>query len=126
MIGKEQIMMINIFWYCYLGFLAIAAVGILLTKYKTTLGIVDFIFSVITWIGLFGYVTNNQFLTPLVWKFVFVTGILWDVYFSFKKYNEDVKDDDQTPQSVKLAIIGITLIVLLGPLYFGLYNYAFI
>ncbi|OLS41069.1 hypothetical protein BTR25_06000 [Bacillus sp. MRMR6] len=113
------------FWYCYLGFLAIAVVGILLTKYETTIGIVDFIFSVITWIGLFGYVTNNQFLIPLVWKFVFVIAILWDVYFSFKNFHEDVKDDDQTPQSVKLAIIGITLIVLLGPLYFGLYNYAF-
>jgi hypothetical protein len=117
--------MIDIFWYCYLGILAIAAIGILITSYKTTLGIVDFVLSVITWIGLFGYVTNNQFLTPLVWKFVFVIGLLWDVFFSFKKFNEGAKYDDDTPQSIKLAIIGITLIILVGPLYFGLFNYSF-
>ncbi|MBV7509631.1 hypothetical protein KW850_31410 [Bacillus sp. sid0103] len=117
--------MIHIFWYCYLGILAIAAIGILISHYKTTLGILDFVFSIITWIGLFGYVTNTQLLNPLVWKFVFVSGLLWDVFFSFKKFNERVKDDDDTPQSIKLAIIGITFIILVGPLYYGLFNYAF-
>ncbi|MGE6684490.1 hypothetical protein [Paenisporosarcina sp. NPDC076907] len=118
--------MIDIFWYCYLGILAIAAIGILVTRYKTPLGILDFIFSIITWIGLFGYVTNTQILNPLVWKVVFVSGLLWDVFFSFKKFNEEVKDDDDdTPQSIKLAIIGITFIILVGPLYFGLFNFAF-
>jgi hypothetical protein len=117
--------MIDIFWYCYLGILAIAAIVILITGYKKPLSILDFVFSIITWIGLFGYVTNTQILNPLVWKFVFVSGLLWDVYFSFKKFNEEVEDDDDTPQSIKLAIIGITFIFLVGPLYFGLFNYAF-
>lgn len=117
--------MIDILWFCYLGFLAIAAIVILITAYKSPLGILDFIFSVITWIGLFGYVTNNQILTPLVWKIVFVIGLLWDLLFSIKKFNEEVKDDVE-PQSIKLAILGITLIILLGPLYFGLFQYAFI
>ncbi|KKI92444.1 hypothetical protein WQ54_09610 [Bacillus sp. SA1-12] len=113
------------FWYCYLGFLAIAAVGILLTSFKSPLGILDFVISIITWIGLFGYVTDTQILNTLVWKIVFAGGLIWDVYFSFKKFNEDVKLDDDTPQSIKLAFIGITLILLLGPLYLGVFNYAF-
>lgn len=117
--------MIDILWYCYLGFLAIAAIGILIVSYKKTLGILDFIISIITWIGLFGYVTNKQILFPLVWKIVFVAGLLWDVYFSFKKFNEEVNDDDETPKSIKYCIIGITFIILIGPLYFGLFHYAF-
>jgi hypothetical protein len=117
--------MIDFLWYSYLVILAIAAIAILITSYKKTLGIIDFLFSIITWIGLFGYVTNSQILTPLVWKFVFVIGLIWDVYFSFKKFNEEVEGDNDTPQSIKLAIIGVTLIFLVGPLYFGLFNYAF-
>lgn len=117
--------MIDIFWLCYLGILATAAIGILIKDgYKTPFGKLDFVFSIITWIGLFGYVTNNQILTPLVWKFVFVIGLLWDAIISFKKFNEEIKDDDE-PQAIKLAIFGFTLLILLGPLYFGLFNYAF-
>lgn len=117
--------MINIFWLCYLGILAIAAIGTLIKgAFKTTFGKIDFVFSIITWIGLFGYITNTQILNPLIWKFVFVSGLLWHLIFGFKKFNEELKDDDE-PQSIKLAIYGITLIILIGPLYFGLFNYAF-
>jgi len=121
---RKQVKMIDIFWLCYLGILAITAFVILIkVGYKTTFGILDFVFSIITWIGLFGYVTNNQILTPIVWQFVFVSGLLMDFVFGFKKFNEGVNDDE--PQSVKLIIFGITFIILLGPLYFGLFNYAF-
>ncbi|NYE05793.1 polyferredoxin [Bacillus niacini] len=117
--------MIDILWYCYLAFLAIAAIAILITGYRKTFGILDFVISVITWIGLFGYVTNTEILSPLLWKFVFVFGLFWDVYFSLKKFNEEVKDDDDTPQAIKLVFIEIPLIIFIGPLYFGLFNYAF-
>ena len=116
--------MIDIFWLCYLGILAITAFVILIkVGYKTTYGILDFVFSIVTLIGLFGYVTNNQILTPIVWQFVFVSGLIMDFVFGFKKFNEGVNDDE--PQSIKLIIFGITFIILLGPLYFGLFNYAF-
>jgi hypothetical protein len=122
---KAGEMMIDIFWYGYLGLLAIAAIGMLITGgYRTTGTKLDFVISIITWLGLFGYVTSNQILTPLVWKFVFVFGLLWDVIFSFKKFLEETKYDDK-PLSVRLAIIGITLLILLGPLYYGLFQYAF-
>lgn len=58
--------MIDIFWLCYLGILATAAIGILIKG---------------------GY---NQILTPLVWKFVFVIALLWDAIISFKKFNEEL------------------------------------
>jgi hypothetical protein len=122
---KAGEMMIDIFWYGYLGLLAIAAIGMLITGgYRTTGTKLDFVISIITWLGLFGYVTSNQILTPLVWKFVFVFGLLWDVIFSFKKFLEETKYDDK-PLSVRLAIIGITLLILLGPLYYGQFQYAF-
>jgi hypothetical protein len=118
-------MMIYIFWLIYLGILAIAAIGLLIKGgYKTNAAKLDFVFSIITWIGLFGYVTNNQILTPLVWKFVFVGGLLWDVIFSFKKFNEE-STSEEIPKSIRPLIIGITLIIFVGPLYFGLFNYAF-
>lgn len=117
--------MIYIFWLIYLGILAIAAIGILITAgYKTTAAKLDFLFSIITWLGLFGYVTNTNFLTPLVWKFVFVSGLLWDVIFGFKKFQEE-SSYKEIPESIRPVIFGFTLIILIGPLYFGLFNYAF-
>ncbi|MGY3189810.1 hypothetical protein [Lysinibacillus sp. RS5] len=117
--------MIDIFWLCYLGILAIASIGILIKDgYKTTFGVLDFVFSFVTWIGLFGYVTNNQILTPIVWKFVFIIGLLFDIVFGFKKFNEDINYDGE-PLYFKLAIFVITFIIFIGPLYFGLFNYAF-
>ncbi|MFJ7665848.1 hypothetical protein ACIQXI_01995 [Lysinibacillus sp. NPDC097195] len=118
-------MMIEIFWLCYLGFLAIALIGIFLKEgYKTSFGIVDFVFSLITWIGLFCYVAHYQFLPLVVWKLVFIFGLLFDVGYSYKKFNEEVRYDGE-PFYVKLAIFGITLSILIGPLYVGLFNYAF-
>lgn len=117
--------MIYIFWLIYLGILAIAAIGILIKAgYKTKADKLDFLFSIITWIGLFGYVTDNQILTPLVWKFVFVCGLLWDVIFGFKKFQEEASYKE-IHESIRLVIFGFTLIILIGPLYFGLFNYAF-
>ncbi|WP_409370171.1 hypothetical protein [Lysinibacillus sp. 38-6] len=117
--------MIEIFWLCYLGFLAIAAIGIFLKDgYKTSFGKIDFVFSFITWIGLFCYVTNQQFLPLVVWKFVFIFGLLFDVVFGYKKFNEELRYES-APLYVKLAIFGIMSFILIGPLYVGLFNYAF-
>lgn len=116
--------MITIFWLFYLGVLAIGTIGIIFKGFKTSFEIFDFIFSVITWIGLFGYVTNNQILTPLLWKCVFVIGLLWDFVFGFKKFNEEVIHDDG-PQAIKIVIFGLTSIFFVGPLYLGLFIYAF-
>ncbi|OKL37378.1 hypothetical protein BLL40_05520 [Domibacillus mangrovi] len=115
------------FWTIYLGILAVSSIGFLVKgSYKTTPAKIDFVVSIITWIGLFGYVTDNQILNPFIWKFIFVGALLWDVIFSFnsKYYNGDKTLDDM-PQPFRNIFIVIILIVTIGPLYYGLFHYAF-
>ncbi|MDQ0859717.1 hypothetical protein [Bacillus sp. V2I10] len=117
--------MLNILWSIYLAFLGITAIGLLVKgSYNTTVAKLDFVFSIVTWIGLFGYVTNNQIFTPLIWKFVFVGGLIWDVVFGIKKFNEETVNED-IPPAIRTVIIVCLLLILIGPLYFGLFNYAF-
>ncbi len=120
-------MMVDIFWMIYLGLLGTVAIGFLIKgKYKTVLAKMDFVMSIITWIGLFGYVTNTQILTPIVWKVVFLGGLLWDVIFSLflnDYYGEEI--DEELPTFLKYAITVVVLVIFVGPLYYGLYRYAF-
>ncbi|AZU60040.1 hypothetical protein [Neobacillus mesonae] len=117
----------NILWTIYLGILGTIAIGYLLKgKYKTFLAKVDFVVSIITWIGLFGYVTNTQILNPLVWKFVFFGGLLWDVIFGmFFNHHYDDESIDEIPPNVRFIIVAVSLVILVGPLYYGLFKYAF-
>ncbi|XQY93060.1 hypothetical protein ACNRWW_06600 [Metabacillus sp. HB246100] len=119
----------TVLWIIYLGILGAAAIGFLLKgKYKTVYLKLDFVVSVITWIGLFGFVTDMNLLTPLVWKIVFVCALLWDVCFGilFNKMNgEDVEEMKELSLFAKRVITFFTMLVLLGPLYVGLFHYAF-
>lgn len=117
----------DIFWLIYLGLLGTVAIGFLIKgKYKTAIAKLDFVISIITWIGLFGYVTNTQILTPIVWKVVFFGGLIWDITFSLflhDYYGEEI--DEEPPVLVKYMMIIIVLVIFVGPLYYGLYRYAF-
>lgn len=107
----------NLLWSIYLGLLFTASIGLLIKgKYKTMQRQLDFVISIITWIGLFGYVTHIQILTPVVWKFVFICGLLWDVIINvfFIDFEEELP--------LAARIFGL---VILAPLYYGLYHYAF-
>lgn len=116
----------HIFWTIYLGILGTVAIAFLLKGLRTPSLIVDFIISVITWIGLFGFVTNTAILTPLIWKFVFVGGLLWDVLFSYiGKHDDGEAAMEDISGREKSILIGVTLLITLGPLYYGLYQYAF-
>ncbi|KZZ84405.1 hypothetical protein [Bacillus sp. SJS] len=119
--------MIHMLWVIYLGILGTAAIGFLIKGgYKTNLMRVDFVISIITWIGLMGYVTNSSFFNPLVWKFVFFGGLLWDIIFSIKL--KDVNGEplyEEIPKSARPIVIAGSFIVFLGPLYYGLFRYAF-
>ncbi|AZB41815.1 hypothetical protein CEF21_05575 [Bacillus sp. FJAT-42376] len=114
-------------WVIYLGILGTAAIGFLLKGgYKTTWMRADFIVSILTWIGLMGYVTGSSFFTPIVWKFVFAGGLLWDVFFSFKIKDENGDSIyEEIPKQARPVLIGGSFILFLGPLYFGLFMYAF-
>jgi len=115
----------NIFWSIYLALLASVALGDFFKgKYKTVGAKIDFLVCIITWLGLFGYVTNIQIFTPIVWKVIFVGGLLWDVTFAFlfKDYPAEIQD---IPLFVRNIIVVIILVIFIGPLYYGLYRYAF-
>lgn len=117
----------NVFWIIYLGLLGTVAIGYLIKgKYKGILAKIDFIISIITWIGLWGFVTNTKVLSPIIWKIVFVGGLLWDVIYGMF-LNDFYKDeaDEDIPVLAKKIIAGVILIITVGPLYYGLYRYAF-
>jgi hypothetical protein len=115
--------MSDILWTIYLGILGAFAIGYLIKGgYKTHSAKLDFVISTITWIGLFGYVTSNELLTPLVWKFVFCGGLIWDLAYGLKKFNEDA---NEIPRAARPAVFGITALIMIGPLYYGLFQYAF-
>jgi hypothetical protein len=110
----------DILWTIYLGMLGTASIGFLIKrKYKTVKSKLDFIISIFTWLGLFGYVTGIQLFTPIVWKVVFVVGLLWDVVYTIFLY-DDSDYEEELP--VPARIVGLVVLV---PLYYGLYHYAF-
>ena len=116
----------HFFWTVYLGILGTVAIAFLIKGLRTPSSKVDFVVSVITWIGLFGFVTNTSIFTPLVWKIVFVGGLLWDVLFSYIGKHEDGEEAlEGISERTKSIITGITLFITIGPLYYGLYQYAF-
>lgn len=115
-------------WSIYLGLLAVTAIGFLIKgKYRTVPAKIDFLISIMTWIGLFGFVTNVQMLTPLAWKIVFIGGLGWDIIYSlfFNDYYGEELEDDNLPDSVKKGLVVLCLVIFIGPLYYGLYQYAF-
>ncbi|WP_137790884.1 hypothetical protein [Bacillus sp. E(2018)] len=115
--------MANILWTIYLGILGTLAIGYFIKGgYKTHSAKLDFVISIITWIGLFGYVTSNELFTPLLWKVVFIGGLVWDLAYGLKKFNEDA---NEIPRSARPAVFGITALIMIGPLYYGLFQYAF-
>jgi hypothetical protein len=124
---RSMKMLATILWTGYLGLLGTVTIGYLIKrKFKTTLAKIDFVFSIITWIGLFGYVTNTQILTPNVWKIVFFGGLAWDfIYGMFLNdhYGEEIRED--VPKHIMKIITAVMFVILLGPLYYGLYRYAF-
>lgn len=116
--------MIELFWSIYLAALAVAFLYVLFTYEKDKLTFVDLAVSVFTWVGLFGYVMDEALLTPFFWKFVFIGGLLWDVTFSFKRMVDD-PELDEVPKKVMYPAFVVFTAVMIGPLYYGLYQYAF-
>jgi hypothetical protein len=119
--------MADFLWLMYLGFMGTTAIWFLIKgKYKNNVTRLDFIISMITWFGLFGYVTGTEMLTPIVWKIVFILGLLWDVLFTIffaDRFAGDFgleEDEKEMPIGAKLS--GLLFIL---PLYYGIFQYAF-
>jgi hypothetical protein len=118
--------MVNFLWVMYLGVMGTTAVWYLIKgKYKHHLTRFDFVISIITWFGLFGYVTGTEMLTPIVWKLVFVFGLLWDVLFTIffaERFAQDFGGEEGEKLPLAARLSGLILVI---PLYYGFYQYAF-
>ncbi len=117
--------MSDILWIAYLGLLGAPAIGFLLKgKYKTVPMIVDFVVSAITWTGLFGFVTGMPIGFSLLWKIVFFGGILWDLLFVLFIDKSDEEIEGVSEGAVKATTIVFSIVMLI-PLYYGIYRYGF-
>lgn len=116
--------MTDILWTIYLGVLGAFAIGYFIKGgYKSNSAKLDFVISIITWIGLFGYVTSNDILNPAVWKIVFIGGLIWDFMYGLKKFKEET--NDEIPKAAQPVVFGLTALIMIGPLYYGLFQYAY-
>ncbi|MFK3960191.1 hypothetical protein [Guptibacillus hwajinpoensis] len=117
--------MSDILWILYLGVLGAPAIGFLLKgKYKTASMKIDFLVSATTWTGLFGYVTEISIGPAVIWKFVFFLGLLWDLLFVLYFDQSDEAIEGMSEKSVKMTTVIFSIIMLI-PLYYGLFRYAF-
>ncbi|TWT27249.1 hypothetical protein [Planomicrobium sp. CPCC 101110] len=117
--------MIQIFWYIYAAFLATLSIAYLIHGgYKNIVFLIDLAVSAIAWVGLFGFVTHREILTPFFWQIVFFGVLLWDVFFYFFLKGSLVEADEEGSRSMDL-FAGVFMLFLLGPLYYALFQYAF-
>jgi hypothetical protein len=117
----------QILWFIYAALLGTTTIGFLLHSRKAAFPVkFDLAVSIVTWIGLFGFVTNNQILDPLVWKIVFFGALLWDVLFAFKlKSQFEAEEPEAATGAAGTIFMAVSTVILLGPLYYGLFQYAF-
>ncbi|WP_347551899.1 hypothetical protein ABFG93_07285 [Pseudalkalibacillus hwajinpoensis] len=117
--------MSDVLWIAYLGLLGAPAIGFLLKgKYKTVSMKIDFIVTATTWTGLFGYVTGLSIGVAILWKIIFFVGILWDLLFVIYFDQSDEKIEELSEVAVKATTIVFSVVMLI-PLYYGIYRYAF-
>ncbi len=118
--------MIQIFWYSYAAFLATSTIAFFIHGgYKSPIFLVDLAFTIIAWVGLFGFVTHSQIFTPIVWQVILAVVVLWDLlFFFFIKSRFAVKEPESATVSMTIASAALMLL-LLSPLYYALFHYSF-
>ncbi|TWT06438.1 hypothetical protein FQV26_01075 [Planococcus sp. CPCC 101016] len=118
--------MIQIFWYVYAAFLATSTIGFFIHgAYRSPVFLIDLAFSVIAWVGLFGFVTHHQIFTPFVWQVILAAVVLWDLLFFFFIKAYFTAEEPEADTASMTIISGVFMVVLLGPLYYALFHYAF-
>ena len=85
-----------------------------------------YLVSVITWIGLLGYVKHIQWLNPLTWKVITIFGLLWEILFGMLLKDHQGKEIlAEISLRKRRLLMFFTLVLILGPLYYGLFRYSF-
>lgn len=118
--------MIQTFWYVYAALLATSTIAFFIHGgYKSPIFLIDLAFTVIAWIGLFGFVTHFQIFTPFVWQVILGAVVLWDLLFFFFIKAHFTEQEPEAGTLSMTVFSGLLMLVLLGPLYYALFQYAF-
>ncbi|MGE7608976.1 hypothetical protein ACQKML_20425 [Peribacillus frigoritolerans] len=80
----------------------------------------DTVISIISTIGLFGYVYNKQLLSKSFWKFVFIITVIEVLTYTML----DVLNDPELGVGGMIFVTVFTLIIMF-PFFLGLYRYGF-
>ncbi|MFJ7365673.1 hypothetical protein ACIQWQ_16375 [Peribacillus frigoritolerans] len=80
----------------------------------------DTVISIISTIGLFGYVYNKQLLSKSFWKFVFIITVIEVLTYTML----DVLNDPELGVGGMIFVTAFTLIIMY-PFFLGLYRYGF-
>ena len=113
--------MLQIFWYIYAAILGTSTIAFIIHGGRKEPAVnIDIAVSILTWVGLFGFITQTQILSSGFWKAVFFGAILWDIIFSLMLKRHF--DESEGGGTVAAMIFGF---VLLAPLYYALFQYAF-
>ncbi|WP_458352728.1 hypothetical protein [Peribacillus frigoritolerans] len=80
----------------------------------------DTVISIISTIGLFGYVYNKQLLSKSFWKFAFIITVIEVLTYTML----DVLNDPELGVGGMIFVTAFTLIIMY-PFFLGLYRYGF-
>ena len=80
----------------------------------------DTVISIISTIGLFGYVYNKQLLSKSFWKFIFIITVIEVLAYTML----DVLNDPELGVGGMIFVTAFILIIMY-PFFLGLYRYGF-
>jgi len=83
---------------------------------------IDLPFSLLGFVGLFGYAYRKTFFNAVVWKLTFFVIIFWDAAYGLFLY--ELRSTSVISLRLKVGII-LFVSCLLLPYYFGLYRYGY-
>ncbi|WP_034671797.1 hypothetical protein [Ectobacillus panaciterrae] len=110
-------MIVKVLWFLYVGFVIISAIGSIMNgRFKTIRQKLDLFVSVVVLTGVIGYIMGIELLASVIWKAIFVFGLIWDLLFTIVWYDYE--------KELPLPARAIGLIVIV-PMYYALFQYAF-
>lgn len=92
----------------------------------------DFLFTIVMLMGLFGYAFKKRFLAQSFWKIWIFVIVVWDFLYGFYIINYDMKNDPEIIElmshnllAVIAVIIALIIIAFILPSYIAVYLYGF-
>ncbi len=72
------------------------------------------------------YLEQHPWLNPLTWKVLTISGLVWEILFGMQlKDHQGEEILAEISLSKRRLLMFVTLVLTLGPLYYGLFRYSF-